>query len=123
VRATEPPPAGYYPDPQNPAVERWWDGAAWAESPEMPAVNVAPVVEIPMGPPRNNQFAMASLVLSISWVFFIGSILGVIFGHLAMQQIRESEGREVGRGNAMVGLIVGYAGLACGLLALLILLG
>ena len=58
-----------------------------------------------------------------AWVFFIGSMLGVIFGHLAMQQIHESEGREVGRGNAMIGLIVGYAGLACGLLALLILLG
>jgi len=89
----------------------------------MPPVNVAPVVEVPVGPPRNNQFALASLVLSISWVFFIGSILGVIFGHLAMQQIRESEGRETGRGNAMIGLIVGYVGLACGLLALLILLG
>jgi len=123
VRETEPPPAGYYPDPQNPALERWWDGLAWAASPEAPALNVAPVVEAPVEPPRNNQFAMASLVLSISWVFFIGSILGVIFGHLAMQQIRESEGREVGRGNAMVGLIVGYAGLACGLLVVLILLG
>jgi hypothetical protein len=123
VRETEPPPPGYYPDPQNPSVERWWDGVAWAASPEMPPVNVAPVVEVPVGPPRNNQFALASLVLSISWVFFIGSILGVIFGHLAMQQIRESEGRETGRRNAMIGLIVGYVGLACGLLALLILLG
>ena len=123
VRETESPPAGYYPDPQNPAVERWWDGTAWAASPEMPAVYGAPRVEEPVGPPRNNQFAMASMVLSISWVFFIGSILGVIFGHLAMQQIAESEGREVGRGNAMIGLIVGYAGLACGLLALLVVLG
>ena len=123
VRETESPPAGYYPDPQNPAVERWWDGTAWAASPEMPAVYVAPRVEEPVGPPRNNQFAMASMVLSISWVFFIGSILGVIFGHLAMQQIAESEGREVGRGNALIGLIVGYAGLACGLLALLVVLG
>ena len=123
VRETESPPAGYYPDPQNPAVERWWDGTAWAASPEMPAVYVAPRVEEPVGPPRNNQFAMASMVLAISWVFFIGSILGVIFGHLAMQQIAESEGREVGRGNAMIGLIVGHAGLACGLLALLVVLG
>jgi len=87
----------------------------------MPSLNVAPVVEVPVGPPRNNQFALASLVLSISWVFFIGSIIGVIFGHLAMQQISESEGREVGRGNAMVGLIVGYLGIACGLLTLIIL--
>jgi hypothetical protein len=87
----------------------------------MPQVNVAPVVEQPVEPPRNNQFALASLVLSISWVFFIGSILGVVYGHLAMQQIKESGGREIGRGNAIAGLIVGYLGLACGLLTLLIL--
>lgn len=123
MRQTEAPLAGYYPDPQNPRVERWWDGTAWAASPEMPALNVSPVVAVPVGPPRNNQFALASLVLSISWVFFIGSILGVIFGHLAMQQIKESEGREIGRGNAMIGLIVGYIGIAAGLLAVLILLG
>lgn len=123
MRETEPPPPGYYPDPHDPGVERWWDGAAWAATPEMPSLNVAPVVEVPQGPPRNNQFALASMVLAISWVFFIGSILGVIFGHLAMQQIRESDGREIGRGNAMIGLIVGYTSLAVGLLALLALLG
>jgi hypothetical protein len=61
-----------------------------------------------------------SLALSIAWIFFVGSVLGVIFGHLAVAQIRESEGREVGRGNAMIGLIVGYVGIACGLLVALI---
>ncbi len=25
------PPPGWYPDPRQPAVERWWDGAAWTE--------------------------------------------------------------------------------------------
>lgn len=25
------PPAGYYPDPQSSAQERWWDGQAWTE--------------------------------------------------------------------------------------------
>jgi hypothetical protein len=28
-RAAGPSPAGWYPDPQNPAAWRWWDGAAW----------------------------------------------------------------------------------------------
>lgn len=72
-------------------------------------------------PPRQNQLALASLVLGVAWIFFVGSILAVIFGHMALEQIRESEGREIGRGNAMIGLIVGYAGIAVGLLLLLIL--
>jgi uncharacterized RDD family membrane protein YckC len=25
-------PAGWYPDPQNPAQQRYWDGAAWSEA-------------------------------------------------------------------------------------------
>lgn len=31
-RAAGPSPAGWYPDPQNPAAWRWWDGAAWGAS-------------------------------------------------------------------------------------------
>ena len=74
-------------------------------------------------PPATNQYAILSLALSIAWIFFVGSVLGVIFGHLAMAQIRESGGREVGRGSAMIGLIVGYTGIACGLLLAIILSG
>ena len=35
-------PAGWYPDPQNPAQQRYWDGSAWSES-TAPAVGSAPV--------------------------------------------------------------------------------
>lgn len=119
------PPAGYYPDPDNPAVQRWWDGRSWAR-PSSGYVRTAPpsVAAAPAAPVvRTNQYAMASLVLSISWIFFVGSVLGVIFGHLAMAQIRESRGLEVGRGSATIGLIVGYAGIVCGVLLAFIVLG
>lgn len=34
-------PAGWYPDPQDPARERYWDGSAWSEATQ-PAANTAP---------------------------------------------------------------------------------
>jgi uncharacterized protein DUF4190/uncharacterized protein DUF2510 len=116
------PPAGYYPDPDQPRVQRWWDGHAWA-LPPTGTVRTAPPPIVPTPAAVTNQYAIASLVLSISWIFFIGSVLGVILGHVAMAQIRASEGREIGRGSAMIGLIVGYVGIASGLLLALIVAG
>jgi hypothetical protein len=57
-----------------------------------------------------NGLAIASLVLSILWLGGIGSILGVIFGHVSRGQIRRHP--QKGKGLALAGLIVGYVGLA-----------
>jgi hypothetical protein len=54
-----------------------------------------------------NGFAIASLVLSLTCC---GGILAVIFGHVALGQIKR-RGAE-GRGLAIAGLIIGYVGLA-----------
>jgi hypothetical protein len=35
--ATPLPPAGWYPDTQNPGAQRYWDGAAWTEHTAVPA--------------------------------------------------------------------------------------
>ncbi len=56
-----------------------------------------------------NGYAVASLVLGIVWVFWIGSFLAVIFGHTARAQIRRS-GIPRGEGMALAGLILGYLG-------------
>lgn len=124
ARPDDPAPPGFYADPEDASRQRWWDGTAWAAAPGSVQPAVVPTQrDVGPPPPRTNQFALASLILSVSWIFFVGSILGVIFGHVALDQIRESEGRETGRGNAMIGLIVGYIGIAAGLLVLLIVLG
>ena len=63
-----------------------------------------------------NGFAIASLVCSVAWFLWLGSVLGVIFGHVALRQIKNDGGRQSGKGLAIAGLAVGY--LAMTLLAL-----
>jgi len=62
-------------------------------------------------PPKYNGLAVASLVLGILWIYWVGAILAVVFGHIALRQIRGSEGAQTGRGMAIAGLVLGYIGL------------
>lgn len=69
---------------------------------------------------RTNGFAITSFVLSLvglCGIFTygiggIGSILAVIFGHIAISQINRSSGTLGGKGLAIAGLVMGYIGLA-----------
>lgn len=75
-----------------------------------PGYPTAPYYPGPM-PRKTNGMAIASLTLSIaSWIVIplIGAVLGVIFGHIALGQLRRSDGAEEGRGLAIAGLAVGY---------------
>jgi len=55
-----------------------------------------------------NGMAIASMVLGIVWVYWIGSILALIFGFIALRQIRERN--ENGRGLAIAGVVLGSVG-------------
>ena len=59
-----------------------------------------------------NGLAIASLVLGILWIWWIGSILAVVFGYIAKAQIDRSQGRESGRGLAIAGIVLGWIGIA-----------
>ena len=50
------------------------------------------------------------MALGIVWLGWIGSVLAVIFGHVALAQVRE--GTRSGRGMAIAGLVLGYGGMA-----------
>lgn len=63
-----------------------------------------------------NGLAIASMVLGILWLYWLGSILAVIFGHCALAQIRRTG--EGGGGLAVAGLVLGWIGV--GTLALTI---
>jgi hypothetical protein len=70
--------------------------------------------------PRTNGLAVASMVLGILWLYWIGSILALIFGYVAKSQIDESGGTQSGGGMALAGIVLGWVGV--GFLLLFILL-
>ncbi len=63
-------------------------------------------------PPRTNGMAVASLVLGIVWVYWVGSILAVVFGFVARSQIKASGGAQTGDGMAIAGIVLGFIGVA-----------
>lgn len=66
--------------------------------------------------PRTNTLAVIAFISS----FFL-SLAGVIMGHLALNQIKRTG--EGGRGLAIAALVLGYAGIAFGLILLIIFVG
>jgi len=58
--------------------------------------------------PSTSGWAIASLVCSLLGI----SLLGVIFGHVALSGINKSNGMVGGKGLAIAGLILGYIPLA-----------
>ena len=57
-----------------------------------------------------NGMAIASLVLGILWLDWIGSILALIFGYIALSQIKRRQ--QGGRGLAIGGITLGWIGVA-----------
>lgn len=71
---------------------------------------------------KTNTLAVVSMIASIVgfiWILpVIGSIAGVVMGHISLSQIKRTN--EKGRGMALAGLIVGYAGLVLAIVGLIV---
>ena len=92
-------PAGWYPDPQNPGQQRYWDGSAWAAAAAPPAP-AAPGVA-PVAGPTTSTNAIVGLVLAIvSWVVcpIIAAIVALVLAHSSDKEIKASDGTIGGAG-------------------------
>ncbi len=67
-----------------------------------------------------SGLGITSMVLGILWLYWVGSILAVIFGHVALSQIKKDPSIG-GRGMAVAGVVLGWIGV--GILLLSIVLG
>ena len=59
--------------------------------------------------PRTNTFAIVAIV-----TVWFGAILGLVFGYIALSQIKRSG--EGGRGLALAAVIIAWVAIACGIL-------
>jgi hypothetical protein len=106
------PGAGWYPDPNDSTTQRYWDGTQWTES-RAPRVGEGRQT-------KTNGMSIAALVLGILWIWWIGSVLALIFGYIGKNQIDQSGGQQTGRGMAIAGIVLGWIGV--GTLILVIIL-
>ncbi len=93
------PPAaaapGWYPDPQSPGQQRYWDGAAWtASAPAAPAVPQA------AGPITSTNAVIGLVLAIVSWIVcpIIAAIVALVLARSSSKEIEASGGRVGGAG-------------------------
>lgn len=126
------PPANWYPDPEVPGQQRYWDGTQWTEhraplagspavsgqqqagwDPDRPAGST-----VPQQARSTNGLAVAAMIialvslpLAIVLIGGLGGVLAVILGIVALRQVATREGQG-GRGMAITGVVVGALAIA-----------
>jgi Na+/proline symporter len=92
--------------------------AAYGQVP--PPYYQPPYYQMPAAPHKTtNGLAIASMVLGIVWIYWVGSILALVFGYVALGQIRQRN--QNGGGMAIAGIVLGWVGV--GILLLIIFVG
>ncbi len=76
---------------------------------QVPMVAPLMVAVAPAAPPTNGK-ATAALVLGLCSLLFWGltGVPAVILGHMALSEIKASQGAQGGQGQAVTGLVFGY---------------
>lgn len=111
-----PPPPPLYPPPPPPPGPGFGLGPGPGFGYPSP-----PWATYPVQPSRaTNGMAIASLVLGILWLYWLGSILALIFGYIARRQIRQRN--EAGDGIALAGIVLGWVGVGVGVVVLVVAL-
>ncbi len=120
VPPVQSPQIGYRPAPQQPKPPVQQPVYYQAQAPYggYPPTQ-PPHAYAPVDNRATNGMAIASMILGIVWIYWIGSVLALIFGYIALSQIKQRN--ESGRGMALAGVVLGWVGV--GILLLVIIAG
>jgi hypothetical protein len=93
------PPAaaapGWYPDPQAPGQQRYWDGAAWVTS-----APVGPGAPQPAAPTTSTNAVIGLVLAIVSWAVcpIIAAVAALVLARSSSKEIAASAGRVTGAG-------------------------
>jgi len=111
-----PPPGG--PPPRNTPIGTTPSFGSPAPPPGLsqpgygqPAYGQPPIAQPHWAQPPSQQrgtngLAIAAFVLGLLWLCLIGSVLGIIFGFVALSQIKRTQ--QSGKGFAIAGIVLGF---------------
>lgn len=71
----------------------------------------------PHHPAPTDPFAVVSLIFGILWIFWVGSLVAVICGHIALHRMGQRPMQ--GQGLAYAGITLGYIGVGTFMLMLM----
>jgi Domain of unknown function (DUF4190) len=112
-----PPPFAAYPSPGTPLGY----GSPVGEAGYGYAGGGMPYGLVPMQ--KTNGLAIAAMVCSFFfWLWGVGAILGIVLGFVARSQIKRSGGTQQGKGMALAGIIIGFAGIVIGVVLVIVLI-
>ena len=106
-------PAGWYPDPDDPTSQRYFDGTQWTDQ-RMPLGAPTPGAPVP-GPPAprpastGNALSIGAIVCGVVALLFCPILLGpagIVLGAIALN--RQESMAKIGIGVAVGGMIGGF---------------
>jgi hypothetical protein len=124
------PIAGWYPDPEFPSYDRWWDGTTWSDNRRTASVAAVPVaapavVYMPASaympapayapaPVVRNNLALIGFILSMTGVVVpvvLNSLAGGIVSAIGLRRSKKLAAIGVfstGRGLSIAGILIGF---------------
>lgn len=112
------PPPGWYPDPQHPGLQRYWDGVTWAPS-ATPPPNPGAAPQVVPTPPTSTNAIVGLILAIVSWFLcpLIAAVAALFVARASDREITASGGRTGGAGLNTATRVIAWINIAASIIA------